>query len=370
MSGGRYLLLFLSDARPGWLRLEDGFVAERGDAGSPPPPPEDVADRHRVVAVVPAEDVAVHWVDLPMLAPAQAAAAARLLAAEASAEPLERLHVAIDNKRGGEAGLRAMAIVSTARMSEWLDQAAALGHDPDHVLPKSLLIDPPETGLRRLRGGGLDIVRGPTAAFAAEPDLVSVAAAGEPIETIENAAFEAALADVLATAPLDLRQGAFARRRRRRVDWRLVRRLALLGAAVVAVTLLIQLTLIMRYSFAADRLEGEAEAVARRALPRAAAIANAPAQLSERLSALRGGGAGFGATAAAAFAAVRDTPNVDLGSLRFDRDGSLQLSVLAGGAGDIAALQQRLAAAGFLVSAGAARPGGGRQVADLTVRAP
>ena len=133
---------------------------------------------------------------------------------------------------------------------------------------------------------------------------------------------------------------------------------------------IIQLTLILRYSFAADRLEAEADAVARRALPRAASIANAPVQLAERLSALRGGGAGFGATAAAAFAAVRDTPNVDLGSLRFDRDGSLQISVLAGGAGDVAALQQRLSAAGFLVSAGAPRPGGGRQITDLTVRAP
>jgi general secretion pathway protein L len=369
MSGGRYLLLFLDDARPVWLRLENGVVAARGEAGSPPPSPEDSPDRARVVAVVPAEDVAVHWVELPALAPAQAAAAARLIAAEASAEPLERLHVVIERGQGG-GDLRAVAITSAARMSDWLARAAALGHDPDLVVPESLLVDPPEEGLRRLPRGAVDLVRGPMTAFAAEPELVAVAVDGESIETIDAAKFEAALAAVLAAGPLDLRQGAFARRRRWRVDWRLMRRLGLLCAGILAVTLLIQFALILRYSYAADRLEADADAVARRALPRAATIANAPVQLAERLSALRGGGAGFGATAAAAFAAVRDTPNVDLGSLRFDRDGSLQISVLAAGPGDIAAVQQRLAASGFVVTAGAPRPGGGRQVADLTVRAP
>jgi general secretion pathway protein L len=360
MSGGRYLLLFLDDARPGWLRLEDGVVAQRGDAGSPPPLRGEAPDRDRVVAVVPAEDVAVHWVELPALAPAQAAAAARLLAAEASAEPLERLHVAIDRGRGGDGEPRAMAIASAARMTDWLNQAAALGHDPDHLVPESLLIDPPETGLRRMPRGAVDIVRGQTIAFAAEPEVAAAAADGEAVETIDPAAFEATLAAVLANNPLDLRQGAFAKRRRWRVDWRLVRRLALLGAGILAVTLLIQLALILRYSFAADRLEAQADVVARRALPRAATIANASVQLNERLSALRGGGAGFGPTAAAAFAAVRDTPNVDLGSLRFDRDGSLQIAVLAAGPGDIAAVQQRLTAAGFLVTTGAPRPAGGR----------
>ena len=76
MSGGRYLLLFLDDAAPGWLRLKDGVVAARGGDGSPPPLPDDAAVRDRVVAVVPAADVTVQWVDLPALAPAQAAASA------------------------------------------------------------------------------------------------------------------------------------------------------------------------------------------------------------------------------------------------------------------------------------------------------
>nr|WP_299593631.1 hypothetical protein [Sphingomonas bacterium] len=67
---------------------------------------------------------------------------------------------------------------------------------------------------------------------------------------------------------------------------------------------------------------------------------------------------------------MRDTPNVDLASLRFDRDGSLQVRVLAAGPADVATLQERLAASGFLVAAGAIGAAGGRQSAELTVRAP
>jgi general secretion pathway protein L len=370
MSGGRFLLLFLDDA-PGsrWLRLEDGGVAERGEAGAPPPAAEDRADRARIVAVVPAQDVALHWVDLPALAPAQALAAARLLAAEASAQPADRLHVAVQTvSAAGEP--RAIAVTSTARMAEWLARAAALGHDPDLVLPGSLLILPPEAGLRRWPAGAVDVVRGPTTAFAAEPDLTAITIGDEVVEHIDAAQYEAMLAAAIAARPLDLRQGAFARRRRWRVDWKLVRRLAMLTAGIVAVTLLFQLALILRYSSAADALDAQADTIARGALPPGANIANAPVQLADRLRALRGGGAGFASTAAAVFGAVRDTPDVDLGSLRFERDGSLLLTVLATAPADIARLQQRLASAGFLVSAGAIQPAGTRQSAELTVRVP
>lgn len=367
MSGGGYLLLFLDDAAPRWLRLKDGSVTASGTDGDPPPAMTGDGERERVVAVVPAAEVVLHWVELPRLAPAQALAAARLVAADASAEPIERLHVAIEAP-GVDGAARAMAVTSADRMTTWLDRCAAMGRDPDHIVPESLLIAQPDVGIRLLSRSGLHILRGREIAFAAEPDLAAIMTADSDVELIDDIAFEAGLSAMVATRPLDLRQGAFAKRRRWRIDWRLVRRLALLVAGILAVTLLIQLALILRYSFAADRLEREIEVAARRALPRAATIANAPVQLSERLAALRGGGAGFAATAAAAFAAVRDTPNVDLGSLRFDRDGTLQIAVLASSPVDIAALQQRLTAAGFVVAAGAAQPSGGRQMADLTVR--
>lgn len=367
MSGGRYLLLFLDErAERGWLQLDDGIVASRGTDA--PPPPDEAPDR-QVVAVVPATDVTLHWVDLPPLAPAQALAAARLLAVDASAEPFDRIHVAVA-PGGVEGEPRAMAVASSSRMADWLGRAAALGHDPDRIVPESLLIAAPAEGVRRIACGPVDIVRGATTAFAAEPELAAFAADGAAAEPFDADRFEAGLAAALAAAPLDLRQGDFAKRRRHRVDWNHIRRLALLGLGILTMTLAIQLATMLHYSFAADRLEREVALVARRALPRAGALADPPAQLAERLAQLRGGGAGFGATAAAAFAAIRDTPNVDLGTLSFETDGSLKLGVIASNAGDVAALSQRLTAAGFSVSGGDVRPGGGRQLADLVVRAP
>ncbi|MDB5684065.1 MAG: ral secretion pathway protein [Sphingomonas bacterium] len=369
MSGGRFLLLFLDDdaSAPEWIRIDGGVIAARGGPGGAPLPILALDADERILAVVPASDVAVHWIDLPRLAPAQALAAARLMAADASAEPIERLHVALG--ADGEPGTpRAMAVTSVAQMAAWLNHAATLGVDPDGIVPESLLIAPPEEGVRLLARGDVEIVRGPMIAFAAEPELAALAAEGVAVERLDQPSFEAGLPAALAAGLVDLRQGAFAKRRRMQFDWKLARRLAWLGVGLLVATLLIQLAMLLRYSIAADGLERQTEAIARRVLPRASSIDNPATQLANRLAELRGGGAGFAATSAAVFAAVRDTPNVDLSTLQFDSGGSLQMTVMANGAADVAALQQRLTGAGFAVSAGAVRPGGGRQMADLTVR--
>ena len=65
-----------------WLLLDSAQVILRGEFGEPLPMPANA------VMVVPGESVAIHWLELAEnLAPAQAAAAARLLLADASAEP-------------------------------------------------------------------------------------------------------------------------------------------------------------------------------------------------------------------------------------------------------------------------------------------
>lgn len=138
---------------------------------------------------------------------------------------------------------------------------------------------------------------------------------------------------------------------------------------VLLATLAVQLALILRYGLAADRVEQQTALIASRAVPRAGTIANAPAQLATRLAELRGGGLGFGATAAALFGAVRDSANVELSALSFERDGSLHATASAASAADLAALESRIEAQGFTVEAGAAQPGGGRQIAELTMRA-
>lgn len=326
---GARLLVFVEDWR--WLALGADGVAARGTADDLPVGPASLA--------VPGGDVAIHWLDLAEgLAPAQAAAAARLMLADASAEPLDDLHVAVGR---AEAGLTPVALVPNAKMTEWLAAAEAAGLDVDAMTPTSLLLLAPETGFARR---GLDH-RGIAAAFALEPELTAVLTGDQPVEEIGDARFEAALPILLDALPIDLRQGPFARRRRLRIDAGWGRRVALFALAALALTLLIQVTLILRYTFAAERLETELAALETGQGP-------APAP-------------GFGPVASRLFEAVRATPNVQLARIEYRPDGSLAASLTADSPATIAAFRARAEAGGLSVEgATAAGPS-----AEITVRA-
>ncbi|MGH6782820.1 MAG: type II secretion system protein GspL, partial [Sphingomonadaceae bacterium] len=151
MTDDRYLLLFPGDeGEPlgGWLRVAGSKVVARGR--DVPAIGEGDAEEE-VVAVAPGPDVAIHWVDLPDLSQAQATAAARLLAADVTAEPVDQLHIAVGP--AGEDGARAMALVSSSRMAAWVAGLQSLALDPDHVIPETLLIPPAEVGARRWARG-------------------------------------------------------------------------------------------------------------------------------------------------------------------------------------------------------------------------
>ena len=401
MSGARFLLLFIGDddAPAGWLRLVDGVVVARGtgtlgnrtpalrlparqalrmncgqrpQAGvqfhAPNWTPACAGIRHGaseiIVLVVPGVDVLLRWVDLPPLAPAQALAAARLLAADVSATPVDRLHVALGGASAGAA--RCMAVADADHVARWIGAAQAVGLDPDHILPEPLLILPPEEGNLRWERDGVHLLRGDRVALAAEPALAGLVgedAAG----TIDGGDVERGLGEAMARMPVDLRQGGFAKRPRWWIDRTLMRRLALIAGAILAITLLIQAVLVVRYNSDADRLERETEAVAQRALPRGGRPVDPSVRLAERLAELRGGGLGFSATAALFVGAVRDTPNIEVGALAFDRGGSLRATVLASNAADLAALERRIEARGLAVTSGEVRSGGGRQISEMVV---
>jgi general secretion pathway protein L len=123
-----------------------------------------------------------------------------------------------------------------------------------------------------------------------------------------------------------------------------------------------------RYIFAADAADAETRRVASAALPRSPGLTDPEAALTQRLAELRGGGAGFGATAAAVFEAVKATPNVELSALAFAPDGTLRTTVQADTPAAVEGLRQRVEASGFAAEVGAPRSGGGRQIADLLVR--
>ncbi|HEX6376531.1 MAG TPA: type II secretion system protein GspL [Allosphingosinicella sp.] len=357
------LLLFLGrdGGIDGWIRIAAGEVAARG-AGL------DGSGAHRsapVVAVAPGEAVTLRWLELPAgLSPAQATGAARLMAAELSAQPVGELHVAVGAEAGEGRG-RCVGIVPMETMRAWLTRVEEAGFEAERLIPETLLIRAPVEGFAIRDAGPLRLYRARDEAFAAEPDLGDLLLAGRGAVAVEG---DAGLVEALAEAPLDLRQGPFGRRR----DWRVAparaRRLAVLAAALLLVSFAVQVAAIARYSFAADAAEAEARRVAAAALPRSPGLADPEGALAQRLAELRGGGAGFGATVGALFDAVKTTPNVELSALAFAPDGRLRTTVQADSPEAIEALRQRVEASGFAAEAGAPRSAGGRRVADLTVR--
>ena len=358
------LLLFLGrdGGVDGWLRVADGAVAERGDGVSLPAAPPG----GKTVAVVPGEQVTLHWIELPSgLAPAQAQAAARMIAAETSLQPISETHVALGRDDGGDG--RCVALTPAAAMTGWLDVLREAGVEPDHIVPETVLLPVPEEGFSRFEKGDIALYRSAGAAFATAPELAELLVGEAPVAAIDGAEFEAGLAAAAERPLVDLRQGAFGRRREWRLQRGRLRRLALLAAGLLLATLALQLAQILSYSLAAGRAEDETMRIAQSTMPRSGVVGDPAAALERRLARLRGGGVGFTAIASAAFAAVRAAPNVELSALAFNPDGSLGITAQADNAASLADLARRIEASGFAVDAAPPRGAAGRQLQEMKV---
>ena len=342
-----------------WLTLDPSGMSGEGE-GLP-------ATDDRIIAIAPADAVTLHWAELPARSPAQAAAAARLVIAEASATPLAELHVAIGDE--GEAN-RPIAVVDAVRMRDWLVALAGLGIDPDAVIPAPLLLPRPDAGFLRAEIGGESVIRGQAAGFADEARLTDLVTGGVAPTTLDRPTLIASLIAVAATPPLDLRQGAFARRRHVALDWPLIRRLGIMAATILLLTLVIDVVRIAKYSIAASTLEARADALGRTALPPGETVTDIDRQVGERLSSVRGPGLGFTNTAAAVYAVVRATPGVELTGLDFSPNGTLKLSVRAARESLPTDLKRGLEAAGFTVTAGVFQSANGRVTGEMTVARP
>jgi general secretion pathway protein L len=316
----------------GWMLLGDDGNVMHGDEAPP------LVAEGRTALAVPGEAVAIHWLALDEgLTPAQATAAARLLLADASLTPLADMHVAVG---AAEAGRTPVALVPNARMERWLAETP----DADPVVPSPFLLPTSEGFARRVRGDVADY-RAPGAAFAIEPELAGTLTADATVEEVSHSAFEAGLAEALAAPALNLRQGAFARRRRMRVVEGSWRKLALYALALGALTLLIQVATILSYTFAADRLENELAARGQNGAPARSAA--------------------FGPVASLLFEAIRSTPNAELTRLDWRADGSLAASLRVDTPATLAALRARAEASGLRIEGNPAPNGG---AAELVVR--
>ena len=232
-----------------------------------------------------------------------------------------------------------------------------------------MLLPEPEEGYVRADLGGQVVARGRTTGWADEPVLTGLVTRGETPRLLDRDALRAAAIDAVAEPVIDLRQGAFARRRRRAaIDWALVRRLAVLAGLTLLATLAIDVVRIMRYSFGADAIEQRAATIARQGLPRGTGEGDETRMLGERLSALRGPGQGFTRTAAAVYAIVEAVPDTEITALQFEPNGALRVSLSLAGEAQANTVKSRLADAGFTVESSVFQQSAGRLTGDMTVR--
>jgi general secretion pathway protein L len=351
------------DAPYRWLRIAGDAVVDRGDGLPAPTPAEE--EPPRIVSVAPADAVTLHWAELPDRSLAQTVAAARIAVSEATAAPLADLHVAVG--REDDAEERPIGVVGVERMRSWLDTLAAEGIDPDALVPAPMLLPRPEAGYVRADLAGHGVVRGATSGFADEARLTELVTGDTPPETLDRDAVEAAIVASAMAPALNLRQGPFAKRRRRAIDWALVRRLAWLALAIVLVTLLIGVFRIIRTEIAAEGIEARTAMIAEQGLPAGATITDPGRQLAARLAGMRGGGLGFGRTASAVFGAVQAVPGTELTALNFNDSGALKVTVTAQNEAQANDLKRRIEALGFTVAASTFTANAGQVSGDLTV---
>jgi general secretion pathway protein L len=332
-----------------WRLLSGGAVIGRGDELAQLPEQRPWV---RTMLAVPGTDVTLHWVELTEgLTAVQAAAAARLRLAEELPDAIGELHLAAGRR---ENGLTAIAVTPAARMQGWIAGAAALGMDPEVILPTPMLLMPPGAGLVCYRGEAAPDYRGTARAFALEDELAALVLGDTPVTEIEDDLREAGLGPALADPAVNLRQGAFGRRREFVIDPVRVRWLVTLGLILLTVSLLIQIAAIIRTTWAADHYEAEAKEV-RRALGTPGTQAR-PAAGS------------YGVTAAALFDAIQETPAAELSQIVYQPDGSLRASLLADSQATIDALRARVEARGMQAAGGLPTNLGGRAAGDITIR--
>ncbi|MEH3040190.1 MAG: type II secretion system protein GspL [Sphingomonas paucimobilis] len=176
--------------------------------------------------LVPSESVLLLSVDLPLPNRAKRLAALPFAIEDRIADPLDAVHLALGDAVGDKRYL--VAVVRHGVMAEWIAAAEAAGIAGAAFVPDALVLPVPVEGWSVALSEGRALVRAadgigfalPLAMLVAAWEAAGrpkVAASGDPLPEAmagDGAAFPLPpLADRVAAAPIDLRQGAYARRR-------------------------------------------------------------------------------------------------------------------------------------------------------------
>ena len=360
------------EARPAWLRVDDGVIVDSGqddgwvDAWERP---QDDASDDRLIALAPAVDVPLRWLHYPDAAPAQAAAAARLDALKGSLGDAAALHVVAGQP--ADAGQAVPVAVTThAAMTLWTGWLAEQGLTASAIIPAAATVPPPEPGALWLAEvGGEAIVRTDDRAFLSDPELDPLIAGDRSIASLDAAQMREALLLSLAAAPLDLLSGAWKPKRSWSVDPAVLRLAKRLLIALVVVSLLIPIIYAIRLTSDTSRADEAAVAAAQKAGVTASDAETAEAELDRRLAAAGGGPLAFSVPASALYDALRDAPGVSLKTLAHRTDGTLTTTLAAPRIDDVNKVLLALQARGYRITAQPMAGTDGQQMANVTIRA-
>lgn len=352
----------------GWLRVVGGRIVQRGEGGDwrgatglVALPAGDVA-----MLAVPSGDVALHWIACPGMTVRQGAAAAPLMALEASIGPAGDLHAAVAPALEPELP-HVVAVASRSAMEGWIAAAGALGVPDAAIVPAALLLPPSEEGFLSGRIGGETVLRGPNCAVGAEEAHGVLIRADAQVRDLDAVTVEDGLIAALSHPPMTLRQGSYAIRRATALDPAWLKRVAALFGFVALATLLISLATIARLHWEASSLDDATLALARTVAPEAADAADGEAKLAARLAAKGGAGGGFTGVTAGVMAAMQGTPGVVMTSLSQLADGSVRVQLSAPRAEDINVALIVLQNAGWRVAANGVQQQGAQTLADISV---
>lgn len=365
------ILVFLDDCYHWrWLRLDGDMVVARGlDLAAIV---RETPDDPEVVAVVSGTSVVIHWVELPPLAPAQAATAAKLLAIDVCASAIVTTHVALGAI--GADGKRPLALVERERVEAWLATLSAAGLVAKSVVPLPMLLPAPvasandeDAPVSLMTIGEIGHTRGTSLAASGELPLLRLMLANRDVETVDQAMFESRLSTAIPPA-INLRQGDFALRISRPLDVRQLRRIGMLAIAAATLWLGTEFAMVLRDNMAADRIEHLAADAARAVLPRGTAIDAPRAQVVARADRLGAGGDGFTELAGPLLEAMRDRSDLVLHSLRYMPDAGINAVITTPSASDRQALAKEIDIGGQVLTIGDPRDEAGVTVVDLAMR--
>ena len=348
-----------------WWIVADDEVTESGSDGGWTTRLGEGVD---AIALVPAANAPVRWLELPGLTPPQAAAAARLQLVDAALGDAADQHVAAG--LAGEDGVVPVAAVARSAMDAWLAQLALADVTPRAMVPVAALVPAPAEGqATRAAIGGDTLLR--TAGLCAEADDIidPMRLSGLRLETADAAAALGWLAGLAEHVPLDLLTGTYAPRRKSALSpdmrqW-LVRLTAALAVLTLAVPLVQALQLARSTSAANARSVAAAAAVGAKGDDAAAAEAALDAMLAQR----GGGPLALSAPLGGLYQSLQDYPAVAVRSLAHGSDGTLSVTLAAPRKKDIDDVLLALQARDFIVTAQVMQGSDGMTMGAITVRA-